>query len=187
MAENPTLEVWKVTIDVQKHFNDMGLRVRSLAVTILGATLAAAGYALRDEAAVSVLGWGNASLTGVILMASLVCWLVCFVMDRMWYHRLLQAAVKHGRKVEKLLAQKVPGIGLTETIDDASPIWITRAHHRLTLFYGSIAGMLWYATGDSLGFGRGWFILGAALGILTLLIEFRPRAAASDTSLEPSS
>lgn len=173
MANNPTLEVWKATIDVQKHFNDLGLRVRSLAVTILGATLAAAGYALRDEKAVSVLGWGGVSLTGVILMASLVCWLVCFVMDRMWYHRLLQAAVMHGRKVEKLLEPSVPGIGLTHTIDNASPIWITRAHHRLTLFYGSIAAMLWYATGDSLGFGREWNSLGILLGIVTLLIEFR--------------
>lgn len=42
------LEVWKATIDVQKHFNELGLRVRSIAVTVLGALLAAAGYALKE-------------------------------------------------------------------------------------------------------------------------------------------
>lgn len=110
MADDPRLEVWKVTIDVQKHFNDLGLRVRSLAVAILAALLAAAGYALKESETVPLLGQQR-SLAGLILLAALVCWIACYVMDRMWYHRLLQAAVAHGRNVERDLKPSIPNIG----------------------------------------------------------------------------
>lgn len=53
------------------------------------------------------------SLTGMILLAALACWVAFFVMDRLWYHRLLKAAVKHGRKVEDALKASIPCIGLT--------------------------------------------------------------------------
>src|SRR5437899_11145375 len=54
--EKAQLEVWKVTIDVQKHFNDLSMRVRNFAITVPGALLAAARYALKDGATVTLLG-----------------------------------------------------------------------------------------------------------------------------------
>lgn len=60
------LEVWKATLEVQRHFNDLGLRVRSLAITVLGAFMAAAGYAFKEQ---------NNNAAGLILSAGLVCWL----------------------------------------------------------------------------------------------------------------
>jgi hypothetical protein len=41
--QKAALEIWKVTIDVQKHFNDLSIQVRNFAMTELGALLAAAG------------------------------------------------------------------------------------------------------------------------------------------------
>lgn len=180
MDDNPTLEVWKVTIDVQKHFNDLSLRVRSLAVGILAALLAAAGYALKDHETVTLFG-RERSLAGLILLAALICWLVCYVMDRMWYHRLLQAAVAHGRKVEAELIVSIPNIGLTTAIDDASPIRGLRAYHRLSIFYASIALILVVGVGVALQTGRTYWGFWAIVGLIVLGLRYWPKGKSSLT------
>lgn len=171
-----TLEVWKTTIEVQKHFNELSLRVRSIAITVLGAFLASAGYALKERAAVTFLG-KDVSLTGMILLAALVCWIVFYVMDRLWYHRLLRAAVQHGRKVEAALKEAVPASGLTGTIDDASPLWGLRAGHRLSIFYGFIAMLLWLGAGSSLRASPLYYIIGVVFALIATALEFWPRGA----------
>ena len=173
MAEDGRLEIWKATIEVQKHFNDLGLRVRSLAVAILAALLAAAGYALKEDETVPLFGQQR-SLAGLILLAALMCWLACYVMDRMWYHRLLQAAVAHGRKVEADLIATVPNIGLTTAIDDASPIWGIRAYHRLSIFYGSIALILIVGAGIALQGGRTYWGFWAVVALIALVLRCWP-------------
>jgi hypothetical protein len=162
--ETAALEVWKATIDVQKHFNELGLRVRSIAVTVLGAFFAAAGYAIKEQ---------RLALTGVILMGALVCWSAFYVMDRLWYHRLLRAAVAHGRLVEDALQPSLPFIGLTGTIDKASPIWGMRAGHRLSFFYGFIWGLLWLAAGTALRSPWIFYVVGAGVLILIVILEVR--------------
>jgi hypothetical protein len=174
MADNPTLEVWKITIDVQKHFNELGLRVRSIAVTVLGAFLAAAGYALKEHSKVDFFG-EQVSLTGTILLGALICWAAFFVMDRLWYHRLLKAAVSHGRTVENILEGSVPGIGLTGAIDEASPIWGMRAGHRLSIFYGFVAVLLWLGAGSALQAGSPYYVVGLVIIIIGLASELSAR------------
>lgn len=182
-SERILLEVWKTTIDVQKHFNELGLRVRSIAVTVLGVFLGAAGYALQAPRTVGIMG-EYVSLTGMILLAALVCWVAFFVMDRLWYHRLLKAAVKHGRKVEDVLKASIPCIGLTGTIDDASPLWGLRAGHRLSIFYGFIGALLWLAAGMALQAGWPYYAGGSAIVLLVVALEFWPaRAASGSTAL----
>ena len=138
--EKAILEVWKVTIDVQKHFNDLSMRVRNIAITVLGAFLAAAGYALQDQATVTLLG-SSFSLTAWILVAAIICWSAFYLMDLHWYHRLLRGAVKHGKSVERALEGRIPVIGLTQTIERASPVYGLRASQRLTIFYGLIGSL----------------------------------------------
>ena len=41
VAGNGALEVWKTTVDVQKHFNELELKIRNFAITVVGAFLAA--------------------------------------------------------------------------------------------------------------------------------------------------
>lgn len=176
-----TLEVWKTTIDVQKHFNELGLRVRSIAVTVLGAFLATAGYALKERSGVQFVGQ-QVSLTGMILLAALVCWIAFYVMDRLWYHRLLRAAVQHGRKVEQSLIASLPVVDLTGTIDDLSPIMGLRAGQRLSIFYGFVAVLLWLGAGTSLRASAQYYWAGTALMLVALLLEFWPRSRSAATS-----
>ena len=127
------LEVWKATIEVQKHFNDIGIRIRSIAVTVLAAFLAVAGYAFKED---------NKALAGVILLASLACWISFYLMDRAWYHRLLQAAVSHGERIEAGLMATIPNIDLTTRISAASPVLGQSAGVRLSFFYLIIGAIL---------------------------------------------
>lgn len=170
MAEDANLEVWKVTIDVQKHFNDLGLRVRSIAVTVLGALLAAAGYALKERSAVDFFGH-QVSLTGTILLAALVCWAAFYVMDRLWYHRLLKASVLHGRKIEEALVASIPIIGLTTSIDEASPLVGLRAGQRLSLFYGVIGACLWVGAGVALKATSPYYVVGIVVLLTAVTLE----------------
>lgn len=165
------LEVWKTTIDVQKHFNDLSLRVRSLAVTVLGAFLGAAGYAL-DKSVVIPVADHPVSLAGMVLLGGLLCWLAFAVMDRLWYHRLLRAAVLHGRKVESSLLPSFPQIGLTITIDDNSPLWKLRAGHRLTIFYLAVSALLFVSAGIALSASAMFYGIGATVSGICLALEF---------------
>lgn len=174
--EKAQLEVWKVTIDVQKHFNDLSMRVRNFAITVLGAFLAAAGYALKDRSTVTMLDQPF-SLTGWILVAALLCWFAFYLMDLHWYHRLLRGAVKHGMQVERTLQAKLPDIGLTHAIDAASPIYRLRASQRLTIFYGLIGSMLLAAILAAFHASSGYFLalaVVAAIGVVTIFLS-RPK------------
>jgi hypothetical protein len=140
------MEAWKKTIEVQQHFNDLELRIRNFAVTILGAAIGAVGLVKNDVPAISVLGIFKLSPPGWLLLAGLIAWIVFYFMDRWWYHRLLQGAVEHGRALEARLSQEVPGIGLTTDIGQASPFSLfgkpIRSSNRLDLFYSIIALVL---------------------------------------------
>jgi hypothetical protein len=176
MADNSlTLEVWKATIGVQQHFNELGMRVRSIAVTVLGALLAAAGYALKEHSDVDFFG-RKVSLTGTILLAALVCWAAFYVMDRLWYHRLLKAAVAHGRNVENALLGSLPNIGLTTTIDNASPLMGLRAGQRLSIFYGFVAVLLWLGAGSALRSSAPYYLVGTLLFLAAITLELSSRS-----------
>lgn len=116
-------DAWKMAVTVQQHFNDIEMRIRNYALTLLLAVLAGAGLALREHEAFRILGL-DISLAFAILLAGLVAWLSFYFMDEFWYHRLLIGAVMHAIALEKTLAQDVPGIGLTQRIGDESPVYL---------------------------------------------------------------
>lgn len=43
------LEAWKQCVDVQMHFNDMEMRIRSFAVTVMTAVSGAIGYLIKEN------------------------------------------------------------------------------------------------------------------------------------------
>lgn len=111
---NLRLEAWKQTIAVQQHFNDIELRIRNYAITLLGALFGVAAYAFKEHAPwVIVEG---------LLGASLILCYAFYFMDRHWYHRLLRGAVLHGQSIER---QGPPEMKLTIAIGEASPrkVW----------------------------------------------------------------
>lgn len=114
------LEAWKATVGVQQHFNDIELKVRGLALTVISAVIGAAVLALRDGTTVDLFGveWKLATL---VLLVAIVIWRAFYQVDQIWYHRLLLGSVQHGETLEKLLADEVPGIGLAQRIREESP------------------------------------------------------------------
>src|SRR5262245_28698375 len=104
-----SFEAWKVAVDVQKHFNDIEMRIRNYALTLLLAVLAGAGLALREHQAVILFGV-EVSLATIILAAGFVVWVAFYFMDELWYHKLLLGAVKQAADIERALDVIAPGI-----------------------------------------------------------------------------
>jgi hypothetical protein len=157
------VELWKQTIVVQQHFNDIEMRIRGLALTVLTFTLGGTAVAIKDGSTVSFLciEWRLAS---VVLFVGAALWLAFYFMDQVWYHKLLVGAVKHGEELEAELRKDLPKAGLTKSITASSPYeirigWGARGLRRelhskgkIRIFYYSILGVM-VALGLMLQFG----------------------------------
>ena len=133
------LETWKKAVDVQQHFNDLEMRIRNFAITVVGALLAAVGFTYQQGLEADVLGLKFAAGLGFVFAAGFA-WLAFFSMDRYWYHVLLRGAVKHASIIETEYGGRIPGIGLGRTISDVSRNvkilgFTANSERRLNLFY----------------------------------------------------
>jgi hypothetical protein len=128
-----TLDAWKKTVDVQQHFNDIGLRIRNLVLTLLGATVAAMGLA------------GTVPYRVPVLVAALVLIGAFWMMDRHWYHRLLKGAVREGARLEEALSAQGIDVALGRSISAESPVLVfgksLHAHSKIDLFYLILASI----------------------------------------------
>jgi hypothetical protein len=135
---NSVIEVWKKTIDVQQHFNDIELRIRNFAITILIAAIGAAGFALKENLKVLLVGI-DIPLASILLLAGAFALVPLWFMDKHWYHRLLYGAVRHASGIEERHKRYFPEIGLSQRITDASPVklgrWTLHTPQKLNLFY----------------------------------------------------
>ncbi len=130
-----TFKAWEKTIDVQMHFNDLCLKVRSFAVSILGILLGGAAISYRYGGDVSLLGV-SFPVAAIFVSISIIIWLAFYFMDRFWYHELLRGAVNHGGLLEKHLERVVSDISLTKSIRAASRASLKRnAASKLMWFY----------------------------------------------------
>jgi phosphoglycolate phosphatase-like HAD superfamily hydrolase len=134
------LELWKKSVDVQMHFNDIGWRIRALALTALTFVLGATGLVYANTAAIET-GFWRFSLAAVVPLLGLFVWWAFWFMDAKWFHRLLVGSVKDGARLERLLMQKLVSADLGGSISRASPssAWpfakVRRSSQRLDLFY----------------------------------------------------
>lgn len=123
LDEKSLIELWKKTVEVQQHFNDLELRIRNYALIVVGALLALGGYAVRETLTVSVLGWSG-SAAGLIVWSALIPLAAFYFMDRWWYHRLLKGAVAAGVPLEEELEKLGYPVKLGAEIRKASPfVW----------------------------------------------------------------
>jgi len=79
------VDAWKISIDVQQHFNDLELRIRNLAVTLLVGVMGATAFALKEHYDVVLYGRRFALAVGVLLGA-ILGWFAFYFTDRHWYH-----------------------------------------------------------------------------------------------------
>ncbi|TNB47317.1 hypothetical protein FF124_14200 [Martelella lutilitoris] len=114
------IEIWKKTVDVQQHFNDIELRIRNYAVIVVGALLGLGGYALRLNIGILLFG-AEVSVSGIIVLASILPIFAFYFMDRFWYHRLLVGSVNAGVIIERKLKRIGYSVSLGTEISSASP------------------------------------------------------------------
>ena len=143
-----TIDIWKTTVEVQQHFNDLQMRIRNFAITVVGVLIAAVGVTYQQKLRTNLFGLHFAAGLGFIVAAAFA-WFSFFLMDRYWYHVFLKGAVQHARKIETDFAAKIPGIGLGKSISDvSSKVRIlgikTNSDRRLYWFY--ILGFLMLGT-----------------------------------------
>ncbi|WP_459061918.1 hypothetical protein [Stenotrophomonas sp. PSU-St15] len=148
---NAKIEIWKKIVDVQQHFNDLELRIRNFALIVTGAFLGLGGYAIKDGGSTH-LGGMDVSTASIIIGASLIPLCAFYLMDRLWYHRLLDGAVSAGVEAERQLnsdhqlkdGTTMSGISvnLGQSIKEKSPfrLWIfggmIHSRHKMDGFYG---------------------------------------------------
>lgn len=132
------ISIWEKVIDVQMHFNDLCLKIRSFAVSILGVLLGAAAIAYRFAGYVEFLSYKVPTAT-IFIAISIIAWLAFYLMDRYWYHELLKGAVHHAQKIEASLKVTVPEIELSHSIREQSHQSLKmNAAKKLHIFYISI-------------------------------------------------
>lgn len=135
------LDAWKKIIDVQQHFNTIEMQIRNFAVTILAGIIAAAGLALREPRSVTIFKL-TLSSASALLLAGIIVLISFYFMDRWWYHRLLQGAVKSGELLENELKKTLPNMGMSQKIREESHIKIYNyeltSNRKIDIFYGII-------------------------------------------------
>jgi len=121
------IEVWKKTIDVQQHFNEICMKIRNVYVTLLAALIALLGAILvrAEDPFFYVFGFQVHS-AAIVLFAILVGSLLFYFIDLHWYHRLLVGSVKNGLDLESKFPE-IFGSGLTKSIGDNSPLDLSSA------------------------------------------------------------
>lgn len=122
------IALWKTSVEVQQHFNDIEWRIRGLALTVATFALGAAGVAAREGTRI-----GPVSLGSAVLLLGLLLWYAFYFVDRYWYHPLLKAAVAEGTRFEEAIGAHLPAAHMTAGITERS---VQPIGHALSLLAG---------------------------------------------------
>jgi len=109
------VDMWKQSLEVQQHFNDIEWRIRGLALTVATFALGASGWAAKDGTTVFHLSLGS-----LIVLLGLLLWYAFYFVDSAWYHPLLKAAVDQGTMIEDEIRKTLPEAGMTRAITAGS-------------------------------------------------------------------
>ena len=93
------MSAWTKIVDTQMHFNEMVMKVRSLAITLILAAFGAAAYAVQAPIFLGVYG-KSVHIAFFIIIFGLTGWIALWVMDLGHFHKLLRGAVTKGMELE---------------------------------------------------------------------------------------
>jgi hypothetical protein len=183
------IDIWKTIVDVQQHFNDISMRIRSMFITILLALFASIGFLLDKKLSLKI-GILNIQFATLLPLFGIFGTYLFYSMDRYWYHRLLVGSVKHAIKIEQKYESDMPELSLSRSIGEESPYkpglvtrWLANllvSHDRyhetgqlhsdakIELFYKSVVVVLILTT-----------IMLASLGGVTIDKKMSPAASAT--------
>lgn len=109
------IETWKTIVGVQMHFNDIGMRIRAMFVTILLALFASIGFLVDKK--LSLEFWiVKIQYATFVPFFGIFGTLLFYFVDRYWFHRLLKGSVNHAIKIEDRYAKELPELGLSAEI-----------------------------------------------------------------------
>ena len=140
------VDVWKTIIDVQKHFNDLEMKVRNFGILILSAFIGAIGVSFNSGSSLIFFG-GSYSIAGILAFGAAIVWMLFYFVDVYWYHPLLLGAVNKGIAIEEEIGVDIVNIDLTKTIGSSSPrnilIWKNiRSTTKAKIFYFGVLSVL---------------------------------------------
>ncbi len=107
-----SVKVWERIIKTQVHFNNLALTIRKLTVTSLGAITGIILVSFRFVSPENNID----SISIILCVIAMVLSVGFYLIDKNWYHKLLQAAVKKGEEIEEELKKDIPNINLTQHI-----------------------------------------------------------------------
>lgn len=118
------IEIWKKSVEVQQHFNDIAMKIRNLYITILAVIAAAYGVLLKEEILFFEVANAQFNYVLVMILVGAGAASLFYFMDRHWYHRLLLGAVKHAGEIEAKYKEELPELALGKSIAEKSPVRI---------------------------------------------------------------
>ncbi len=113
------IDIWKTIVGVQMHFNELGMRIRGLFVTILLALFASIGFLLDKELSLQ-FGRLNIQFTVLVPLFGIFGAMLFYLIDRYWFHRLLKGSVNHAIQIEKKYRETIPELALSDEIGKES-------------------------------------------------------------------
>lgn len=114
------INIWKNVVEVQKHFNDIEIRIRNFAISIFTFIFAGIGFCIKENVFIYKHGV-SLSFASLVAFVGIIVITALYIMDKHWYHRLLHASVSQGLDIEKSLSNFYPHINLTTKIKSKSP------------------------------------------------------------------
>ena len=113
------IDVWKTIVGVQMHFNEIGMRIRGLFVTILLALFASIGFLFDKKLSLEVWRF-NIQFAVLVPLFGIFATMLFYLMDRYWFHRLLKGSVNHAIQIEKKYKDSLPELSLSDEIGKES-------------------------------------------------------------------
>lgn len=98
---NFLMEEWKQVTGMQMHFNDMIIRMRTLAVSVVISVFGAAGFAIGQyEHRFIRFAGEDVHVAAIVIAFGLILWLTIFTVDYGYYYKLLVGAVRRGWQID---------------------------------------------------------------------------------------
>jgi hypothetical protein len=134
VAPQQIFEVWKQAVDLQKHFNDILLRIRNFYFLYFGVVVAGISSSLgKDNSILTAL---KAHLSFWTYLAAITPALALYFLDRFYYHELLRGAVMVAKDIEKKYSSLNMASRIQDVNHNARLFWIVRTGRRkVTVFY----------------------------------------------------
>ena len=118
---NAAISIWTKTVQTQEHFNEIGMKVRTMYATVLAGIISLYGIFVENSSDIKI---SKITIDAIvpICIAVIVASTLFYFVDRYWYHRLLMGAVKQGSFIEERWKDHLPEMGMGGKISAESPV-----------------------------------------------------------------